>query len=216
MTRTTKKMLLVIMSMMTIMTASAQHYSHWSMMAKVGTQKVRGGEWNQIYSLAGEYDFSPMWGIGGDFMYILTDRHGSQSFHPKCYIIDVFSSFNMTNILCSRAKKVEVLFDVGVGLGFGGGWGFYKKKNNLAPMIYAGPAVEWNISKHFGLGLDLRFIVSSTNRFMGTFDGKTVTSKAELNGYYDANLYLRYKFAPWRRKQDHVRNIDTQMFRRFY
>ena len=209
-------MLLVIMSMMTIMTASAQHYSHWSMMAKVGTQKVRGGEWNQIYSLAGEYDFSPMCGIGGDFMYILTDRHGSQSFHPKCYIIDVFSSFNMTNILCSRAKKVEVLFDVGVGLGFGGGWGFYKKKNNLAPMIYAGPAVEWNISKHFGLGLDLRFIVSSTNRFMGTFDGKTVTSKAELNGYYDANLYVRYKFAPWRRKQDHVRNIDTQMFRRFY
>ena len=206
-------MLLVIISMMTIMTASAQHYSHWSMMAKVGTQKVRGGEWNQIYSLAGEYDFSPMWGI---FMYILTDRHGSQSFHPKCYIIDVFSSFNMTNILCSRAKKVEVLFDVGVGLGFGGGWGFDKKKNNLAPMIYAGPAVEWNISKHFGLGLDLRFIMSTTNRFMGTFDGKTVTSKAELNGYYDANLYVRYKFAPWRRKQDHVRNIDTQMFRRFY
>ena len=209
-------MLLAIISMMTIMTASAQHYSHWSMMAKVGTQKVRGGEWNQIYSLAGEYDFSPMWGIGGDFMYSLTDRHGSQSFHPKCYIIDVFSSFNMTNILCSRAKKVEVLFDVGVGLGFGGGWGFDKKKNNLAPMIYAGPAVEWNISKHFGLGLDLRFIMSTTNRFMGTFDGKTVTSKAELNGYYDANLYVRYKFAPWRRKQDHVRNIDTQMFRRFY
>ena len=70
MTRTTKKMLLVIASVMAIMTASAQHYSHWSMMAKVGTQKVRGGEWNQIYSLAGEYDFSPMWGIGGDFMYI--------------------------------------------------------------------------------------------------------------------------------------------------
>lgn len=216
MTHTTKRILFAVMAAMVMVAASAQPYSHWSMMGKVGTQKVRGGEWNQIYSIAGEYDFSPMWGTGLEATYILTDRYGKQSFHPKCYIISAFSSFNMTNILCARAKVVEVLLDLGLGVGFGGGWGFKKAKDNVAPMIYGGPSVEWNISKHFGLGLNLRFIVSSTNRFMGTYDGYSITSNAELNGYYDGSLYLRYKFAPWGRKQDHVRNIDAGMFRRFY
>ena len=201
-----KLVVIMAMSLLPMVVAMGQRYDRWSVIGKVGVNKLRGGEVNQSYGIAGEYGFSPKWSAGCEVMYLLTDRHGTENYHYKTYLLDVYASFNLTNILCESQKKVEVMANVGIGMGMGD-WHFNDWKKNFAPMLHVGPAVEWNVSKSIGRGADFRFIISSTNHFMGSEDGKHMVSDVSLNGYYNGNLYSRWKIGSGERRVKHVMNV---------
>lgn len=193
-----------------------QYYGHWSLVGKVGTNKIRGGEFNQSYALTGEYNLSPMWGLGMEFQYSVIDPKGIKELQESAYYIGFYSSMNLMKFLAVPSSRLEVLANAGVGLGCGD-WGFDDVDGNTALFVHFGPAVEFSLSRYVSIGLDLRFMFSSTNELEGAEDdGYTMTdTKTTFNGYYNANAYIRYKIVPTHRRSKHVRDVSLSRMPRY-
>ena len=195
--------------------ATAQHYDHWSFMAKGGTSKVRGGDFNQSYGAQLEYGFSPYFGLGVEGMLFETNPKGNG---PKneFWGTQLYGSINLSNLLSSTHRKINFFLNGGAGLGWGGEWNYKDTEDCMTFLTSLGLAAEWNVSKHWGINLEGRYVMVTSKHIYG-FENENngLYPPYGLYGFYDFNLGIRYKFTAWSHEGYHVRNADVTKLRRF-
>lgn len=219
-----RTLLVAAISFFAVLGASAQHYNHWSFMGYVGAAGERGNLKDVFkrvipsFSLRGEYAVSPMFSFGleGNYMPYNRNDHYKPTDIWSTY---AYGSLNLTNAFMGVCEKFSLSLNAGMGPSWGGSWGFSKAHSNITLSGFVGLGAEWNMSKHFALGLEGRIRPFSSLRYRGT----EVSGKDHLNNYvpnsvpafYEAGLTLRYKLTPWKREGDHMRNTDMTKLRRF-
>jgi len=154
---------------------------------------------------------NPLWGIGVEFMYLIENhKEAPRSFEGSIGDLTLYGSFNLSNLLAKYRSPGWQKFNVYALAG--GGYSFYSgdlyKKNGqkrgeysnpnefcLQPFVVtAGGLLEYDISKHFALGLQGKSRIHALEDYVGKSGGRLIL---------DANLLLRYKFGG----EKNVRNV---------
>ncbi len=219
-----RKIFIAAAMLLGALSLSAQHYSHWSVLGYGGASFERGGmrdfDANQSYSLRGEYALSPMMSLGLEGNYIAFNQKKDYT-ATDIWSTYFYGSLNLSNAFLGTGKKLGILFNVGIGPSWGGTWGFKKTENNITISGFAGVGLDWNVSKHWALGLEGRIRPFASERYRGTHVNKATGKQIVYNNensmpaFYEAGLYIRYKLASWKRDADHMRNTDMTKLRRF-
>jgi len=155
---------------------------------------------------------NPLWGVGLEVLY-LKENHDvkmNNGRNLEGYDLDftLFGSLNLSNLLAKYRsagwQKLNIYAMAGPSLsyfnykGVGRSDGFeynWDQSGNLDKIgVMAGGLLEYDISKHFALGLEGQGRIHSSNQYVAKNGGRLVL---------DANLLLRYKLGG----EKNVRNV---------
>jgi len=189
--------------------------SHWSIGLKGGTNYFRSApapatRFERMHFILGgsvEYSITPLVGIGVE---LLNNPYGGDinnttTLEASTFDVVPYLSVNLSNLLSPYRdgfwKKVNIYSETG----FGGGFYNYSVNNNpetnsFTLMAKTGINAEYNISKHWALGLEGQY------RY---YDHSNMAGSTLPKGYSEAltaTLGLRFKFGA--AKKPHARNIS--------
>jgi len=153
---------------------------------------------------------NPLWGLGVEFLYLIENhKEALRSFEGSIGDLTLYGSLNLSNLLgkyrSAGWQKLNVYALAGGGYSFYSGKTYPPKgsekeysnpdKLSLFPwVITAGGLLEYDISKHFALGLQGKSRIHAYEEYVGNGGGRLLL---------DANLLLRYKFGG----EKNVRNV---------
>ncbi len=196
-------------------TTFAKGICHWSLGLKGGISYLRwapisyenrtlGGTKNFQFGINTEATFSPRWGLGLQYMYALNNQ---EIYDAVNHDIVLFSSFNLSNILApyrsNGLQKLNIFINPGI-VGTIGVWdNYYKSAYTNYPFndtkfvlgAYGAGQIEYNISKHFALGLEASIMYRLRTCYP---EAGHIT--------FGANVEVRYKFGGER----NIRNMSWQ------
>lgn len=218
----------------------SQEHAHWSITPHVGFNYFDGdfnSEMKHAVSIpnAGlglEYSFTPVWGLGLDYMfdtYTVTGKPGYDNadtlLNGYMHKVGLYLSMDLMNLFYPRAeKKIFSLHGL-----IGGGHAWYKNKimytddtryhtashtpktmDNYGGALYlqAGVNAEFNLSRTVALGVRATY-----NYFINDyFDGRGYTTEHALasknnDGIVDVTLNLRFKLMAV--SKTHMRNVAS-------
>ncbi len=209
--------LTVAMSSMSLF--AQQTYNHWSIQGKGGINTIRGvktsateRDFNAEYGGAIEYTFTPVMGIGVEYLYQNND-HSNYNFTSNISQVTLFTSINVSNLAVQFRNDFWKNFNTYLNIGGGLGFGSYENSDpltvttdrsgditNLA--VTAGLNFEFNLGKAISLGLEPQFIWNSN----GKYNPKVYQSTKD---FYSVNLNLRYKIGS---SKTHIRNQNYAVY----
>ena len=155
-------------------TVSAKGICHWSLGLKGGVNYLRwatvneeyrtlGGGKNYQFGIFTQADFNPRWGLGLQYMYA---KNNQEFYDGVNHDFLLYSSFNLSNIISPYRsyglQKLNIFVNPGV-VGTNGVWKDYTKEyithiptdgNKFVFGAYGAGLIEYNVSKHFALGLE--------------------------------------------------------------
>ena len=145
----------------------SQEFAHWSIIPEVGFSGVDGDFTNELLhniavptiGLAAEYNFTPVWNIGAEFMYdmyTVTGRPGNADTLLNGHMMRLggYLSLDLVNLFFPRAQKkiVSVIPHVG------GGIALYKRNKYYMDDMYVDAATGITHNPTHGRGNTLNYI----------------------------------------------------------
>ena len=196
-------------------------YNHWSIQGKGGISTIRGlnnsafdRDYSAEYGGAIEYTFTPVVGIGIEYLYQNND-HPSYDFTSNIQQATIFSSVNLSNLTVQFRKDFWKGFNVYWNVGGGLGFGSYENSSTITSTtdpngdimnlsVYTGINFEYNLGKSLAFGIEPQFRWNSNGYYNPIKYQKT-------KDFYTVNFNLRYKITG---SKMHIRNqnyVDYQL-----
>jgi len=205
-----KKRILVIMLAVAMPIGSIfaqMSYDHWSIQAKGGLNTIKGlyrtiwdRDYNPEFGGAVEYTFSPLIGIGAEYVY-QNNNHSWKSFTSDIQQATVFGSLNISNLTAQYRRgawqNLNAYLNFGAGMGFGNWEQTSGTKGSIVNLNTSSSInLEYNINKTFAIGLEAQYRWNTNGRYN--------PPAYEIDkDFYTANLNVRYKIAG---SKMHIRN----------
>jgi cell division septation protein DedD len=189
----------------------AQSYNSWSLQAKGGINslRARGGNmtdrtFNPIWGGAVEYTFSPIIGIGGEYLYVNNDQ-SDLNYNSTVHEATVFTSLNLTNLGLKYRQGFWRNFNTYVNVGAGFGFGNWKnnagKKDDVTNLAASwGLNFEYNVTSLLSVGIEGQYRWNS-NGYYNPDQYKI------WKDFYTTNLNVRYKIPHG--MKSHIRNVSA-------
>ena len=222
----------------------AQSFAHWSISPHVGFNYFDGDFNNEMKhaiaipnaGLDVEYSFTPVWGLGVNYMYdmyTVTGKPGANNadtlLNGHMHKMGLYASMDLMNLFFPKAKKK--IFSAHVI--FGGGYAWYKTKTyypdddahgrgqtaNQTPMsmdkyngelfLQGGLSLEFNLNRTLSLGVRGTYNYFINDYIDGRgFSGSHAVASKNNDGIVDVTMFMRIKFEPV--SKTHVRNISNE------
>jgi len=154
-----------------------------------------------------ELTVNPLWGLGLEYMYLMNDREtlgGGAPGELKSTVQDItlFGSVNVSNIIAKYRnhgwQKLNLYANGGAGVSIYD-WSYKgisgSGDNGAKPVFVAGAALEYNVAKWLGLGLEGQYRFHTDATFVGKGNGGRSMA--------GANIVARFKLGG----EKNVRNI---------
>ena len=203
---------------------------HWSLWIEGGFNSFDGDFTSELKNaisaptvgIALEYNFTPTWGLGGQYLYSMYNAKGAEGLPEyllkgQMHRADAFLSFDLVNAWFPTevSKIVSLNILAGGGVAFKKNSIYYPEKGNTASVaskedekfksaayFLGGVGLDFNVSRNMALGLKATYNLFAAD----DIDGRNEFG-ANNDGLFDVTMTLRYKFES--KRKSHVRNYAS-------